>query len=343
MIKSKRGGYKGRLLLVITIILISIWFVSALNESSTTEIGILPVEETAASTEASISIMPTEPPTQEIPSESPSSAAISIQPIPSNENQNVPVEELIVTVPEIPVEVPPVQGEVVVPPSLLSTFLNLVLDKVKYFVGEVIEIKATLTDQNSNPIPDKKIDFYADEKIIGSNMTDIEGTAKVGWNTSSWMPGAYIIKADYAGDEGRGPISKNANVALIGLNNPNATIPTNVSTSSTLEEDFTIENKMLNEFDSKVFENLDNYLKSFVNGEDLKNNFRLKKIFTRTNKRGDKENVFVYQFLMWKVFPDGLKMVAHYHFEIKTDEFGAIKDTASPKQRYEFLKVRGLK
>lgn len=235
-IKAKRGEFKGRLLLVITIILISLWLVSGLNESSTTEIGILPVEETAASTEAPISIMPTEPPTQE----SPTSAAISIQPLPSDENQDVPVEEPAVTIPEVPVEeatLPEINSseEVIITPepapSLLSTFLNLVLDKVKFFVGEVIEIQATLTDQNSNPLPDKKIDFYADEQIIGTNLTDSEGTARVAWNTSSWLPGAYSIRADYAGDETSEPVSATRAVILEGekITEPEAIVPENIA------------------------------------------------------------------------------------------------------------------
>lgn len=311
----------------------SIFFVSALNQTSenTTKIGILPVEETTP--------IVTDPGTKEIPppespSESPTSAAISIQPIPSDKNQNVPVNEPVVTVPEEPVEEPA--------PSLIFTFLNLVLDKVKFFVGEVIDIKATLTDQNSNPLTDKKVDFYADEQIIGSNATDTEGTARVAWNTSSWMPGVYTIKANYMDDGGYGPISKNTSITLIEQVNQTAIPPLDVVSVPIFEEEFTIESKRLTEIDPRTLENIDNYLKSFVNKEDLEKNFRLKKILTKTNKKGDLENVFVYRFLIWKDFHEGVKTVILYPIEIKTDESGVIKDVVSPKQRYEFLKARGI-
>lgn len=235
MINSKRGGYKGKLLLVIAILLVSVWLVSALNQSSgnTTGVGILPVEE-STDIEEPISVLPAEPPTQEIPSESSTSAAISVPSVPSDENQNVPVEEPIVTVHEAPVQeavIPPVEEPA---PNLLSMFLNIVLDKVKFFIGEVIEIQATLTDQHSNPLPDKKIDFYADEQIIGTNLTDSAGTAKVSWNTSSWLPGAYTIRADYAGDGVLEPVSATRSVILQGGDSSNITtealpIPENVT------------------------------------------------------------------------------------------------------------------
>ena len=120
-------------------------------------------------------------------------------------NETIPVEVSIerpaVNIPKEPIEdvvMPPVEEPT---PSLLSTFLNLVLDKVKFFIGEAVEIRAILTDQNSNPLLNKKVDFYAGEQIIGSKVTDEEGTAKVSWNTSSWLPGTYTIRTDYAGDE----------------------------------------------------------------------------------------------------------------------------------------------
>ena len=126
----------------------------------------------------------------------------------------IPVEEPAINIPEEPLEdvvMLPVEEPV---PSLLSAFLNLVLDKVKFFIGEAVEIRAILTDQNSNPLLNKKVDFYAGEQIIGSKVTDEEGTAKVSWNTSSWLPGTYTIRTDYAGDEMSEPVSAMRSIIL---------------------------------------------------------------------------------------------------------------------------------
>ncbi|MDP3640255.1 MAG: Ig-like domain-containing protein, partial [Nanoarchaeota archaeon] len=105
--------------------------------------------------------------------------------------------------------------------------MNIIVDKITAFVGEVINIRATLTDEKLTPLPDKKVDFYADAQIIGSNVTDSEGTAKVSWNTSSWLPGAYTVTADYAGDEIYSPNSGNGMVTInSGLDNVSSNITT---------------------------------------------------------------------------------------------------------------------
>lgn len=223
-INSKVGGYAGRVILIVGLVLTSLFIVSALNESSenTKGISILPVEETSSTPpEAPISILPIEQPTeipsQEPPSDSPTGTPISIQPIPPDESQNIPAEQ----------PTPPVSEEVIPTPSLFSTFLNLVIDKITAFVGEVINIRATLTDENLTPLSDRKIDFYADAQIIGSNVTDSEGTAKVSWNTSSWLPGAYTVTADYAGDEIYSPTSGDGMIALnSGLDDVSSNITT---------------------------------------------------------------------------------------------------------------------
>lgn len=86
------------------------------------------------------------------------------------------------------------------------TMLEIIIDRVSVFIGEVVNIQAILKFENETPLPDQKIDFYAD-KYIGSDTTDIEGKAEIKWNTSAWLPNVYTVTANYSGDEQLSPSS----------------------------------------------------------------------------------------------------------------------------------------
>jgi hypothetical protein len=85
-------------------------------------------------------------------------------------------------------------------PSLIKTILNLIIDKLSFIKGEIINIKAYLSYENETPIPDKQVDFYANNMSIGTETTDDSGLAQIDWDTSSVDPGTYTISADYSGD-----------------------------------------------------------------------------------------------------------------------------------------------
>jgi len=83
--------------------------------------------------------------------------------------------------------------------GLLKTLLRLVLDKLSAVKGDIIEMTAFLSYENSSPVPDKKIDFYFDEDKIGEEYTDDEGYASVEYDTSQADPGTYEVRAEYTG------------------------------------------------------------------------------------------------------------------------------------------------
>ena len=118
------------------------------------------------------------------------------------------IEEPIIEPPINETELQPIEG-----PTLIKTLLNLIADKFTVIVGDVINIHAFLTYENQTPLPDKKIDFYADE-LIGSDVTDNEGKAEIQWNTSTWLPKAYTITANYTGDGELAPVSMGVNIEI---------------------------------------------------------------------------------------------------------------------------------
>ena len=138
----------------------------------------------------------------------PSSAerVISILPVEEGSlpEQSLPTGNAVI---ELPVE------EEELEPNLVGTTIKLILDKISYFVGEIIGIKAILTLENQTPLPDKKIDFYAQD-YIGSDITNKEGVAEIFWNSSLIFPNSYVIVANYSGEEGYAPSSMGANVLI---------------------------------------------------------------------------------------------------------------------------------
>lgn len=85
-------------------------------------------------------------------------------------------------------------------PTVMSTILSLVMDKVKGVVGEVIHLEATLTYENMSPVADKNIEFYTDQPL-GTDVTNNQGRAVFDWDTANWLPEAYRIFARYGGDD----------------------------------------------------------------------------------------------------------------------------------------------
>lgn len=83
--------------------------------------------------------------------------------------------------------------------SLLKTVINLILEKLSFIRGEMLEIKARLSYENETPIPDKPINFYVDEEKIGTKTTDTSGLAELFWNTSLLPVGAYTVDVNYSG------------------------------------------------------------------------------------------------------------------------------------------------
>ncbi len=99
-------------------------------------------------------------------------------------------------------------------PSLIKTILNLIVDKYSVIKGEIINIKSYLAYENETPIPNKQIDFYADNLSIGTENTDNSGLAEINWNTSDVYSGNYTIKAEYAGDDTFNSVNSSVEINL---------------------------------------------------------------------------------------------------------------------------------
>ena len=80
-----------------------------------------------------------------------------------------------------------------------TTILNIITNKIKAFIGEIINIQTVLTYDNNTPVAGKKVDFYTEE-FIGSQTTDEDGKANLLWNTSSLPTSHQSILAVYEGD-----------------------------------------------------------------------------------------------------------------------------------------------
>ena len=189
-----------------------ILLVSAFNQSEnatardTTQnssMNILPVEGTPlieSGPTGAVTILPVDPPIHDNPTNSSHLELPVEQPSQSTaEEINPPIEEESIPLPS--------------QPNTISTFLNLIIDKLTAFAGEVINIQALLTYQNASPIANQKVDFYVNE-LLGSNITNEEGKASLVWNTSVTVPDSYIILANYSGDSEYGSSSAEVNLLL---------------------------------------------------------------------------------------------------------------------------------
>lgn len=84
--------------------------------------------------------------------------------------------------------------------DLIKTTLDLIMDKIESFVESIVTLSATLVDGNNTPVSDKKIEFYSYETIIGSEFTNMDGIAKIDWNTSLFQIGVYRVSARFSED-----------------------------------------------------------------------------------------------------------------------------------------------
>ena len=92
-----------------------------------------------------------------------------------------------------------IEEPVVEEPHLISSILSLVA-KANAYVGDLINIEATLTYDNYTPIVGQEINFYTDE-FIGSEITNKLGTAEIDWDTSNLLPGTYPITVNFSPSE----------------------------------------------------------------------------------------------------------------------------------------------
>lgn len=151
---------------------------------------------------------PVEDPTDELPPEETIvEEPLLEEPSPEeliNDTQEVVVEENQTpeeTIPEIDETEEVVEESSEEEVSLLSTLLDLVLDKFSYIKGEIVDLKAQLSYDNSSPLPNQPVDFFVDEEKIGTETTDDSGFAQIDWDTSDVEPGVYIVGVDFPGDE----------------------------------------------------------------------------------------------------------------------------------------------
>lgn len=85
--------------------------------------------------------------------------------------------------------------------NLLTKIKQVVINSISVLRGTVLQIQATLNYENESPVPSEKIDFYRNNTWIGSDITDISGLAVFELNTSTFIPGYYLINATYAGQQ----------------------------------------------------------------------------------------------------------------------------------------------
>jgi len=151
----------------------------------------------------------------------------------NSEELNVPVETVVPSTEDTLVEVPE--------PSLIRTVLSLVADKITAFVGDMITLQATLTDDEENPLAEKKVDFYADD-YIGSDVTDDGGKAEIQWETSGILPNPYSVTARYEGDDSSELASADVEVVVeelvevVNSSVANASVAPSVTDVNTSEE-----------------------------------------------------------------------------------------------------------
>ncbi|UTB32410.1 MAG: Ig-like domain repeat protein [Methanobacterium sp. ERen5] len=80
-----------------------------------------------------------------------------------------------------------------------NTHLNM--DNITSFHAMPVNLTAKLTDKDGKPIPDKTINFKVNSIIVGSALTDSQGTATLNYNTLNSI-GTYSLEADLTGCDG---------------------------------------------------------------------------------------------------------------------------------------------
>ncbi|KZX17545.1 bacterial Ig-like domain protein [Methanobrevibacter cuticularis] len=75
---------------------------------------------------------------------------------------------------------------------------NLVLGSSPTVVGEAVDLIATLTDMNGNPLAGRNVTFFVNGKNVGEAVTDINGIARLSYTPSK--AGKFTISAAFMGD-----------------------------------------------------------------------------------------------------------------------------------------------
>ncbi len=131
----------------------------------------------------------------------------------------LPVEETPLVIQPIEETTPnTLTGSLVIEPvveqTILTTIMELLMDKISVIRGQLVQLTASLFYGDGSPAVNKGIDFYAGEVKIGSDITDNVGKAKLLWDTSPFGANVYVISAEYVGENGVEGSSAGANVVI---------------------------------------------------------------------------------------------------------------------------------
>ena len=99
-------------------------------------------------------------------------------------------------------------------PNLLATVVNFILEKLSFIRGELVDVQAQLSYENSSPITNQAVEFYAGNEKVATGTTNHQGVASVLWNTSPFAPGVYIVGVDYGGEGMLQPSSSSQEVTI---------------------------------------------------------------------------------------------------------------------------------
>ena len=79
------------------------------------------------------------------------------------------------------------------PPTPTVTTIHLEVDKTEAFTGESVTFRATVYDQNGNPMPDVHVTFYVNDEAYSIRTTDTSGVATL--RIMFGEEGAYTVYA----------------------------------------------------------------------------------------------------------------------------------------------------
>jgi uncharacterized protein YaiE (UPF0345 family) len=148
---------------------------------------------------------------------------VPVEELPEEQpDDDAPVEEETPPVEDTPEDQPsdggsspePSQPDAPEEPTIINTFIQLLVDQLSVIKGELVSITALLTGDNDEPLANKPVDFYADDQPIGTDTTDAEGSAEIVWDTSETVAGNFVIKAQYAGDGETDPSSSQIQITI---------------------------------------------------------------------------------------------------------------------------------
>jgi len=102
-------------------------------------------------------------------------------------------------------------------------------------VGEAVEITASLSSGDGDPLRDEQISFYLDSKLLGSSVTDESGNAFLEWNVEE--AGQFQVKAMYMGSSLYEACSDGADLTVSPLS---TTISMDIPSSATVGDQLLI-------------------------------------------------------------------------------------------------------